>query len=271
MTKAPVAYSRLTPLLRFFTLVEVAVLVAAGFALLILPDLARDQWPWTPAPFNTAFLGAIYTASLVPVSAMLVGGRAPLRVVLPMLAVFTAIVLIVSMFYLEQFQLDRWSNWVWFPLYVLLPINAAYHIWWYRGLTPAGQTPTPPAWRIYLWGVAVAIGVYGVGVLIAPEPLTAFWPWAIDAFHGRMYSAVLIAGAVGGLALARVATSIELTTVGLTHATFGLLSVAGLLLVDAAQGRVDWSRPGTRLWIGTLVTGCVGGILLAWRGRRARG
>jgi len=145
MTETPTLHPRLTPLLRSFTLVELAVLIAAGFALLILPDLARDQWPWTPAPFNTAFLGAIYTTSLVPVAAMLVGSRAPLRVVLPMLAVFTAIVLIVSLFYLEQFQLDRWSNWVWFPLYVLLPINASYHIWLYRRMSPVSLTPTPPA------------------------------------------------------------------------------------------------------------------------------
>lgn len=266
MTETPQPSLSLTPLLRTFTLVEVLVLIAAGFALLVLPDLAHDQWPWTPAPFNTAFLGAIYTASIVPISAMLVGRRPPLRVVMPMLAVFTAIVLVVSLFYLEHFQLDRWSNWVWFPLYVLLPINGAYHIWLYRNQTPAGRIPTPPVWRGYLLGVAVALGAYGLGLLIGPEPLTAFWPWAIDAFHGRMYSAVLIAGAVGAFAMSRVVTRSELATVGLTHATFGLLSVAGLLIVDTAQGRVEWSRTGTWLWVGTMLTGLVGGMLMAWRG-----
>jgi hypothetical protein len=268
MTETPLPIPLSTPLLRAFTLVEVAVLMAAGFALLVLPDLAHDQWPWAPAPFNTAFLGAIYSASLVPVSAMLSGRRAPLRVVLPMLAVFTAIVLVVSLFYLEQFQLDRWSNWVWFPLYVLLPFNAAYHMWLHRNLTPADRNPTPPAWRRYLLGVALAMGGYGLGLLIAPEPLTAFWPWAIDAFHGRMYSAVLIAGAVGAFTMWRAATRTELAAVGLTHASFGLLSVVGLLIVDATERRVGWSRPGTWLWVGALATGCVGGVLMAWGGRQ---
>ena len=242
--------------------------MAAGFALLILPDLAHDQWPWTPAPFNTAFLGAIYTASLVPVVAMLVGRQAPLRVVLPMVAAFTAIVLVVSLFYLEKFQLNRLSNWIWFPLYVLLPINSAYHVWLYRNLTPSGHGPTSPSWRGYLLGVALAMGAYGLGLLIAPETLTAFWPWAIDAFHGRMYSAVLIAGAVGALTMSRRTTAREFATVGLTHAAFGLLSVVGLLLVDATQKRVGWSLAGTWLWVGVLVMGGVGGLLMAGIGGR---
>ena len=268
MTETPLPNPRLTPLLRAFTLVEVAVLVAAGFALLILPDLARDEWPWSPAPFNTAFLGAIYTASLVPVAAMLVGRQAPLRVVLPMLATFTAIVLAVSLFYLEQFQLERWSNWVWFLLYVLLPINATYHIWLYRNLTPSGQAPTSMVWRLYLVGVALAIGAYGLGLLIAPQPLTAFWPWAIDAYHGRMYSAVLIAGAVGAFVMSRASTRNEFATVGLTHATFGFISLVGVLVVDNAERRVDWSRPGAWLWVGVLAMGCLGGLLMAWSGLR---
>src|SRR3990172_2391118 len=70
----------LTPLLRAVTFIEVIVLFGAGFGLFFLPDLARELWPWPPAPFNTRFLGSIYLTALLPVAVMLIAGRwAPAR------------------------------------------------------------------------------------------------------------------------------------------------------------------------------------------------
>jgi hypothetical protein len=268
---APDRNPRLAPLLRAVTFVEVIVLFGAGFGLFFLPDLARELWPWPPAPFNTRFLGAIYLASLVTVAMMLATSRwAPARIILPALLAFTAIVLAVSLLNLDYFDLTRWSNWIWFPLYVVLPINAAYHMWLYRRLPPADPVPTPATWRVYLLGVTIGVGLYGVGLLIAPEALAAFWPWQIDAFHGRMYSAAFITGAVLAWLISRAAAPVEFLTAALAEGVLSFFAIAGLLLVDAQVRRVDWSSPGTWLWVGAFAVMLVAsiGMLLRVRGMR---
>ena len=258
----------LTPLLRIVTFVEVIVLFGAGFGLFFLPDLARELWPWAPAPFNTRFLGSIYFTALLPVAVMLIAGRwAPARGVLPAIFVFTTIVLFVSVFNFDLLDFQRWGTYLWFVLYVILPINSAYHMGLFRRLPPADPIATPAAWRVYLLGVSIVLGLYSVALLIAPETFTGFWPWKIDAFHGRMYSAVFASGAVGLWAAARVAARIEFFTAGLTLATFGLFSILGLLLVDAAAHRVDWSQPGVWLWVGGFAVGLLAGVGMMWRSR----
>ena len=261
----------LTPLLRVVTFIEVLVLFGAGFGLFFLPDLARELWPWTPAPFNMRFLGSIYLTALVPVAIMLIAGRwAPARGVLPAIFIFTTIVLFVSVFNFYLLDFQRWGTYLWFVLYIILPINSAYHMGLYRRLPPADPIPTPPAWRAYLLGVTIVLGLYSVALLIAPETFTAFWPWKIDAFHGRMYSAVFASGAAGAWAAARVAARIEFFTAGITQATFGLFSILGLVLVDAAVHRVDWSSPGTWLWVGAFAVMLVASIGMLARVRRMR-
>ncbi len=262
----------LTPLLRAVTFIEVVVLFGAGFGLFFLPDLARELWPWPPAPFNTRFLGSIYLTALLPVAVMLIAGRwAPARGVLPAIFIFTTIVLFVSVFNFDLLDFQRWSTHVWFVLYIILPINSAYHMGLYRRLPPAEPIPTPPAWRAYLLGVSIVLGLYSMALLIAPETFTGFWPWKIDAFHGRMYSAAFASGAVGAWVAARVAARIEFFTAGITQATFGLFSILGLVLVDAAVHRVDWSQPGTWVWVGAFAVMLIASIGMIGRVRGMRG
>ncbi len=266
----------LTPLLRLFTLIEVIVLAGAGGLLFFLPDWARALWPWPLTPFNTLFLGAIYLGALPAIASMLLAGRwAPARAVLPALFIFTAIVLIVSALNLDRFdfQLDyqRWGSWLWFVLYFALPVNSAYHLWLYRRRPPADSTPTPPAWRIYLLGAAIVLGLYGLGLLITPATFSAFWPWPIDEFHGRIYSATFISGAAGLYAVARVASRIEFLTAGLAQGAFGLFAIAGVLIVDASVRRVDWSLPGSWLWAGAFAIALAAGVGMVGRARTMRG
>jgi hypothetical protein len=132
----------------------------------------------------------------------------------------------------------------------VLPINAAYHMWLYRRLPYADPMPTPAPLRAYLLGVTIGVGLYGAGLLIAPEALTAFWPWKIDAFHGRMYSAAFITGAVLAWLISRTAAPVEFLTAALAEGALSFFAITGLLLVDAQAQRVDWSSPGTWLWAG---------------------
>jgi len=262
--------SPITPLLRGLTLIEVLVLVAAGGGLFFLTDLAVAQWPWTIPPFNARFVGAVYLTSMVAVAMMLVGGRwAPARLVLPMLFTFTFIVLVMTLLRSGNFLYDRWATWGWFILYIVLPINAAYHLWLYRRLPPADPTPVPVAWRYILLAFSVVLGLYGLLQFFAPEAASAFWPWKIDAFHGQMYSANLLTAAVGAFVLARAAAPIEYFTLGITYSVLGFFAILGLVVVDASAHKVDWAAPGTWLWVAAFAVILIVGLALMWQSRAA--
>ena len=96
---------RVTTLLLAVTGVEALVLFGAGVGLVVQPAVIGSIWPWPLTPFNAAFLGAVYSASLVSAAALTVIGRwSPARIVVPMILVFTTIVLIVSLAYLGRFD-----------------------------------------------------------------------------------------------------------------------------------------------------------------------
>lgn len=260
---------RISPLLRGLTIIEVVVLVAAGGGLFFLTDLARAQWMWEIPPFNARFVGAVYLTSMVAVAMMLVSGRwAPARLVLPMLFTFTFVVLLMTLLHLDRFLFDRWSTWGWMVLYTVLPINSAYHIWLYRRWPPADPTPVPSAWRWILRALGAALGAYGLIQFFAPEAVSGFWPWSIDAFHGQMYSANLLTAAIGAIVLSSVAAPIEYLTLGIVYTVLGFFSILGLVWVDASTRSVDWAAPGTWIWVGTFAVLLIVGLGLMIRARR---
>ena len=139
---------RISSLLYLVTAIESFVLLVAGVGLLLLPSIIRPLWPWPLSPFNALLLGAIYSASLLTTAIVVYIRRwAPARVALPMIFIFTAIILVVCLSYLERFDFLYWGTWVWFILYIIIPVNAAYHMWLYQNLKPVNPSPLPALWR----------------------------------------------------------------------------------------------------------------------------
>jgi hypothetical protein len=254
------------PLLRGAAWIEVAVLLLAGGGLFFLSDAAQVAWPWPIEPFNALFLGAVFLASLAAVGMLVVYPRwAPARLLLPMIFVFTALFLLVSLIYPQRFEFERWATYGWYAVYLGLPAVAVYGLYRYRNLPSPVQYPTPPRWRRLLLANAVIMGLYGFAMFAAPMRLTAFWPWDIDAFHGRLYSVVFTTIAVGGLGLAHFAAPVERLTLGLGYAVLGLFSVFSVFIADASQHAVNWSAPGVWLWLASFGLEFVLGLaLIAW-------
>ena len=139
---------RITAFLISVTAIESLVLLVAGVGLPLFPSAIRPLWPWPLSPFNALLLGAIYSASLVTTAIVVTVKRwAPTRVAVPMILIFTAIILVVCLIYFDRFDFKYWGTWVWFFLYVIIPANAAYHIWLYRNLPPVNPLPLPTLWR----------------------------------------------------------------------------------------------------------------------------
>jgi len=258
----------LPSLFRAVTTVEGFVLAIAGFYPFFFPHRALGDWPWVSGPFNMRFIGAVYLTSLVAVIVVLAVPRwAPGRVALPMLVVFTNLILLLSIVYIDRFDFGRGGTWAWFLLYIAIPVSATYYWWRFRRLPPADPTPVPPAWRSYFLAAAIVLGLYGIGLLIAPRTLTDFWPWPIDDLHGRLYSAIFLTLGVAALTVSRVAAPVELLIVGLTQLTLGFFSILGLVLADVSENTVDWSALGTWVWIGAFAVLLVAGAALVAQSR----
>ncbi|MEN8173236.1 MAG: hypothetical protein ABFS03_10200, partial [Chloroflexota bacterium] len=253
----------ITPFLRNFTLVEFLVLVGAGFGLYLFPEIIRPQWPWEIAPFNTRFLGAIYLGAMVPIGFMYRSGRwSPTRPVLRAIFTFTFMVLVVSLFYSSQFNFKSWGAWAWFGLYVTLPLSAGYHLWLYRSMPTTHLNPVPSKWRLVLRGTSTLLGIYGLGLIVAPNMFSSLFPWKLDVFHSQLYSATFITGSVMMHAIIPRATAAEFIAVGLNAVTFSSTSILGLVIVDAEVHKINWSATNTLAWLASLAVLAALGILL---------
>lgn len=239
----------ISPLLRFLTFIKVLVLFTVGVGLLIVPASASQIWPWELLPFNARFLGAIYAAACVAAVIQLVYARwSPARLVTSMIALFTTIISILSFVYIKNFDFQRWEVWVWFVVYLILPINAIYHLWLYRNLPPVDSTPLSNSTRTILMVQSIVLGLYGLMLIVAPSFAKGIWSWEIDNFHAQVYSVTFLTPAIGSYVLTKGATKLEWTTLGLAQLLLGFLPILGVLIVDATVNRVNYFAIGTWVW-----------------------
>ena len=255
----------ITSLLRFVGILEVLALAAAGIGLFFVYSVAAPLWPWDIKPFNAGFVGATYLGSLMAVVTMLVVSRwTPARLVLPMLLSFTGVVLIVSLLNLDRFHFDRWATWAWFALYIIVPLDSLYHLWLYRRLPPAQTVETSSMWRAYLVAQGIILGLYALAMVIVPSTFTAFWPWAVDAFHAQMYAAIGFTAAAAAIALARFAAPLDFLTLGLVQTVLGLLAILDVVLKSPL---VNYSVGGTWLWLGGFAIISITGVAMIFHSR----
>lgn len=261
MRQSPFNNPAMPLLLRLVVLVAWLLLLAAGMSLLGMPDFARSRWAWTLTPLNAGFLGAIYLSAIVPLTVLLVTNRwAPARLVLPMLWVFTTVILVVSCLYLDRFQWQRRLTGIWFGIYTVLPIAATYYLWRYRRLPPANSIPISPAVQAYLRLQAIVLGCYGAGLLLVPTWINHSWTWKLDAFHSQLYSAIFLTGAVGAWIVSATTAAVELFTLGLTQTCLGGFALWGVIRVDMAVRKIPWGLPTTWLWLGLFVVLTMAGL-----------
>ena len=233
---------RVPDFLRAVTWVECAVVGGAAGLLLTLPKWGgQDVWAWITPPFNARYVGAIYLGALVPLLIFAATARwSPGRIVLWMIFVFTTVIGVVMLGYADRFEWARFATWVFWALYVFLPINSAVFLWRLRGLRVPGPLVRMPA---AMTALALVLGGYGIALLAIPEAATRFWPWPVDAFHARIYAATYLTPAVGALVIRGGGTPEEIRTLAATMIVFGIAAVLALLATDPivpAAAKLDY-------------------------------
>jgi hypothetical protein len=255
--------------LRQVLAVECSVVFAAGVLLFFLPGLASQVWPWNIPPFNARFVGAVYLAAYLPLILFWFVPRwIPGRLTLWMILTFTTLVLITMLIHWNIFERNRIATWlVFWPLYIFLPINSAVFLMRSNGAGIANGYDGPRLLRVILWIFALFGGIYGLGLMIAPELLTSFWPWEVDAFHGRMYAAAFVTPAIAAWLLSfRRRFAIEYLSLGLNLVVGGILTILGTLWTNthvSPERQIDFSASGTWAFLTIFfLTGILGIVLI---------
>jgi hypothetical protein len=238
----------LSPWVRVFTGAALIVLIV-GFLLLFAPQLIVPYWPWTIAPFNARFLGAVYVAEFFSLGVLFTHNRwSPGRAALVVALVFTFVVAIASLIHLSSFAGLRRVT-LWFILYVGYAELTLGALLLYRELPAVAPLHISAPFGRVMQIAGLLLVLYGVAMFILPSFAAGFWPWGIDGLHGRIYSAVFLAPGIGLLLVAQSAAREECLVGGVFLAGLGFLAILSLILAHLQTGRGSFLSPGTWAWL----------------------
>ncbi|MFZ5671493.1 MAG: hypothetical protein ACOZAM_00870 [Pseudomonadota bacterium] len=242
----------LSPWVRVFTGAALIVLIA-GPLLLFAPQVIAPSWPWAITPFNARFLGAVYCAELCALVVLFLDNRwSPGRASFVVALVFTFVVTVASLIHLATFTGTRRVV-LWFILYVGYAALSAGALLLYRRLPKVSALSVSDRFRTILQAAAALMTLYGLALFVAPSIAAGFWPWPVDAMHGRIYSAVFLAPGLGILLLGRSAARAECRVGGVFTAALGVFVLIGFALAQAQTGRANLASPATWAWLALFV------------------
>jgi hypothetical protein len=177
-----------------------------------IPAHVNEAIPWLVPPLHARFLGAMYFSGAAFMLGCLRARRwAEVRIVLPMIAIWTGMLFVTSLFYLNEFDFSKIQAWIWFGIYLVYPVIAIWLAWQQRAtdLTPIGGAV--PKWAsVYLLIQGGLITLLALALLFLPGFMVTVWPWPITPLLAQLYSAPFLSYGVGSLMLARRKTWLEI-------------------------------------------------------------
>jgi hypothetical protein len=194
---------RLTHKIYFFAVGLLALWV--GFFGFFLPTHVDWALPWLVPPLHARFLGSMYLSGATFMGLALFARRwDEVRVVLPMVAIWTGMLFIISLFYLGEFNFAAPQPWIWFGAYLAYPVIALWLAWRYRHADTNSTGVPLPGWaRTYLFVQGIVATLLGLTLLLVPNFMVSAWPWKITPLLAHLYSAPFLSYGIGSLLLAR--------------------------------------------------------------------
>jgi hypothetical protein len=190
---------------RFYLGAVAGLALWVGIWCYFIPARSALAIPWLLPPLCATFLGSMYLSGAVFTAGCMSARRwTDIRVVMPMIAMWTGGLAIISLFYLPAFDFARTQVLIWFGAYILYPLIALWLSWTHRR-QPAPHLlsePSLPQWvRLYLLGQGSLMTVLGLGLLLGPGAMQPLWPWQAGPMMLQLYAAPLLAYGIGSLML----------------------------------------------------------------------
>ena len=214
-----------------------------------IPGKVDQAIPWLVPPLHARFLGSMYlSGTTFMIGGILARYYAEVKVMVRVILIWTGMLFVVSLFYLNEFDYSRTQVWIWFGAYIIYPLIALWLMWKDRTLHESLTGSRLPAWvRSYLFAQGVLVTVLALILLLAPDFMVSVWPWKITRLLAQIYSAPFLAYGLSSVMISRLQTWAEIRVV--VTATFVFAS--GVLLASFIHGTLF--SPGnisTWMWFG---------------------
>ena len=212
------------------------------------PAQMDQALPWMVPPLHARFLSAIYlSGTCLMLGAMLARRWATIRVIVPLIGVWTGGMFLVSLLHLSQFDFSRRQTWIWFGSYLVYAVLAAAISWRMRQDHEVSGGPALPSWlRVYLTGQGILLTLLATGLFCFPAVIAGVWPWSITPLLAQLYGGPLLSYGLASLHAARqkAHSEVRLFLVGT-----GLLA-AGVLVASALHSALfKPDNPSTWIWL----------------------
>jgi hypothetical protein len=214
---------------------------------LFFPAQVLQVLPFSVPPLHSRFLGSMYLSGATFMGLNILAKQwAEVRVVTPMIAIWTGMLGIISLFHLSAFDWERVQVWVWFFAYISFPLIAAWIAWQQRSQnTPTEGLPLSDYLRTYLYLQGGLLTLLALSLLIAPSWMVTLWPWKITPILAHIYGAPFLSYGLGSLYVVSQQTWQEVRIV--IYAT--LVFMVGVLLASLHHIKLfDFGIFATWLW-----------------------
>jgi hypothetical protein len=213
------------------------------------PQRVDSALPFLVPHLHARFLGAMYLSGAVFLALGIAAKDwSAVRVMTPMIAIWTGTLGLVSLLHLDQFGWQRAQTWIWFIAYSAYPLIAAWITWRQRGVAPiAGAHTLAPGLRGYLVTQGALATSLALGLLFAAPLFVRTWPWPIPLTLAHLYAAPFLSFGLGSLYAARQRDWAAVRIV--VHGT--LVFALGVLVVSILHRALfSFDRPAAWLWFG---------------------
>lgn len=234
-----------------------------------IPAHVDEAIPWLVPPLHARFLGGMYLSGAAFMVAGIFSHRYDeVKIVIPMIAIWTGMLFIVSLFYLGEFDYSRPQVWIWFGAYLVYPAIGLWVAWSNRNLKEPHDGTALPAWvRGYLLVQGVLVALLSLSLLLAPDFMVNIWPWKITHMLAQIYSAPFLSYAFGSLMLSRRETWSEARAVLIGTVVF---AICILLASIIHRSLFSFANASTWIWFGgfTIASSVLGYMTLRALGEK---
>jgi hypothetical protein len=234
-----------------------------------IPDQVDKAIPWLVPPLHARFLGAMYlSGTTFMIAGILAQYYAEVKVMIRTILIWTGMLFVVSLFYLNEFDYSRTQVWIWFGAYIIYPLIALWLMWKDRTLQDRLTDLAVPAWvRNYLLVQGLLVIALALILLLAPEFMVSVWPWKITRLLAQIYSAPFLAYGISSLMISRLQTwgDIRVILTGTFVFALGVLLASLIHRALFAPGNLS-----TWIWFGGFLLATVMLGLLTLRAVQAR-